>query len=162
MRCVSLSPGSRIAPWLGSLVLSSVVGCTSLAPGYSLESYKNATSLKAEVQSLAAESSDAFSAHAADVKALNVKMQAAFEYAAGLPNNAIVAQEWRIMLAPTGHLYGGFVSRWQAAGKLSTTEAADERDLLGRAFDQIICAEADKQASVTCSAASTAATGARK
>jgi hypothetical protein len=162
MRDVFLSLRLHIAPWLGSLAIFGVFGCTSLAPGYSLESYKNATSLKAEVQAVAAESSDEFSAHAADVKALNIKMQAALEYAAGLPNNAIVTQEWRILLAPTGHLYGGFVSRWQTAGHLSTTEAEDERDLLGRAFDQIICAEADKQASATCSAASTAATGAGK
>jgi hypothetical protein len=162
MPCVSFGQRTRILLWLGSLVFSGVIGCTSLAPGYSLESYKNATSLKAEVQSVAAESSDDFSAHAADVKALNIKMQAALEYASGLPNNVIVTQEWRIMMAPTGHLYGGFVSRWQAAGHLSATEAADERDLLGRAFDQIICAEADKQASATCSAASAAAKGAGK
>lgn len=138
--------------WSGRVALLAPFACAACvsAPGYSLESYKMATSLKAEVQSLASDSAEDYSAHAADVKALNIKMQAAFNYAAGLPDNTIVAGQWRKMLAPEEPLYASFVNRWRANGHFSVAEAANYSDLMGRAFDQIICAEANKQALTKC------------
>jgi hypothetical protein len=99
---------------------------------------------------MATNSTDDYAAHASDVSALTLRLNEAYEFAKGEPQNAIAARQWAILLDPGGHLYGGFVAKWRHDGHLSPAEAGNIRTLLDRAFDQIICLEANKQTATAC------------
>jgi len=125
--------------------------CSSLPiADYSLEAYKNATSLKAETAALVAKSSQPYARHAEEVDALNVKIDAAYEFAAGIPSNQLSAEQWRLLRDPDGNLYGGFVVFWRARGSVSGAFRDEFAIQIDEAFDEIICLEANKQALVRC------------
>lgn len=132
-----------------SLALSS---CTPLIASYSLDAYKNATSLKAETLALIGESGEQYSAHEAEVKALTVKLSAAYEFANGIPKNEISAGQWKLLTASDGNLYGGFVRTWQKDGKTSKAYQDGKAGQIGRAFDFIACLEVNKKEAKACSA----------
>jgi hypothetical protein len=140
------------------LVISPLGACASLIADYSLDAYKNATSLKAETAALIDKSAEQFTAHKADVDALTTKINAAYEFSAGLPSNQISAQQWEILRNPNGNLYGGFINRWKQSGSLSTSYRTEKKMQLGRAFDYIICLEANKKESTPCPVADSATT----
>ena len=141
--------------WAGIAVALAwlLAGCAPLIAGYSLQAYQNATTLKADVAAMVANSTDDYSAHAGDVGALTLRLNEAYEFAKGEPANGIAARQWRILLDPQSHLYGDFVARWQRVHHFSPTEAGDIKVRLDRAFDQIICLEANKQTPTACAAA---------
>jgi hypothetical protein len=142
--------------WLGILLLG---GCASLIADYSLDAYKNATTLKAETAALIDKAGESYSQHKVDVDALTTKINAAYEFSAGLPSNQISAQQWQILRDPNGNLYGGFVAQWRHKGSLSMAYRSDKKMQLGRAFDYIICLEANKKESTPCPVAAEATTG---
>jgi hypothetical protein len=129
-----------------------VAACAPLIAGYSLQAYQNATTLKADVAAMADNSTDDYATHASDVSALTLRLNEAYQFAKGEPENAIAARQWQILLDPDGHLYGGFVAKWRHDGHLSQAEAGNVHALLDRAFDQIICLEANKQTATACAA----------
>lgn len=137
---------------LAAILVCLVSACAPLIAGYSLQAYQNATTLKADVAAMAANSTDDYTAHASDVSALTLRLNEAYEFARGEPENAIAARQWRILLDPDGHLYGGFVAKWRHDGHLSPAEAGNIKALLDRAFDQIVCLEANKQTATACAA----------
>lgn len=128
-------------------------GCGSLIAGYSLEAYKNATTLKAETAALIDKSGESYSLHKEEVEALNTKINAAYEFAAGIPHNEITAAQWQIVRDPNRDLYGGYIRDWKRAGTVSPAFREAKKIQIGRAFDFIICLEANKQAAQQCSAA---------
>jgi hypothetical protein len=141
--------GLRLLVLAGSVLLAACY--TPLIADYSLQAYQNATTLKADVAAMVEQSTDAYPSHQADVSALTLKLNEAYEFARGEPANAISAAEWALLLDPKGHLYGDFVRRWKT-GAFSPQEAADMKTRLDRAFDEIICLEANKQSPTRCPA----------
>jgi len=133
-----------------AVALGWLAACAPLIAGYSLQAYQNATTLKADVAAMVTNSTDDYSAHASDVSALTLRLNEAAEFAKGEPANAIAARQWVILLDPNGHLYGGFVAKWRHDGHLSAAEAGNVRTLIDRAFDQIVCLEANKQTATAC------------
>ena len=133
-------------------MILALAGCAPLIAGYSLDAYKNGTSLKADVLALVAKGGDPYSAHTSDINALTVKLNEAYEFSKGETTNALSTAQWSILINPQGHLYGGFVSLWKSEGHLSPAEVNDQTALLSRAFDQIICLEANKQQPTKCPA----------
>jgi hypothetical protein len=126
-------------------------GCAQLIAEYSADAYKTATTLKAETLGLVDKSGESYSSHKKDIDDLTVKIDAAYEFAAGFPNNQLVAQEWQLLRNPDGNLYGAFAKRWRQQGRLSETFRGEKKLQLGVAFDQIICLEANKKDSRSCS-----------
>ncbi len=127
--------------------------CMSVPVGqYSLDAYRNATSLKAETLDLLGKSGEPFSQHKAEVEALNVKIDAAYEFSAGLPNNKLSAQQWAILRDPQGGLYGGYIRTWEAQRTVSAFFRQRATAQVGAAFDEIICLEANKQTPTKCGA----------
>jgi hypothetical protein len=129
-----------------------IAACTPLIAGYSLQAYQNATTLKADVAAMADNSTGDFAAHAGDVSALTLRLNEAYEFSRGESHNALSTRQWALLIDPNGHLYGGFVVLWRREGRLSATEAGNVKTLLDRAFDQIICLEANKQSATKCPA----------
>jgi hypothetical protein len=140
----------RIMPLFIVLIVGA---CAPLIAEFSLEAYKNATTLKAETAALIDKAGEPYSAHAEEVAALTTKMNVAYEFAAGLPSNQLSAQQWQIMRDPNRNLYGGFVSLWKDQGTLSAAFRREKKTQISRAFDYIICLEANKKETTPCPAA---------
>jgi hypothetical protein len=121
------------------------VACSSLIAPYNETSYRYATSLKPEALMLMGRATEEYAGHAAEVDALMLKVDQAYEYAAGIPNNAETARQWAILKDPEGHLLGGFMLRWKDQRKLGAAFIANARDdTVGPAFDAIIALESLK------------------
>jgi hypothetical protein len=67
-----------------------------------------------------------------------------------LPSNQLSAQQWQILRDPNGNLYGSFINLWKQAGSLGAAYRNDKKTQLGRAFDFIICLEANKKEATPC------------
>ena len=116
MRNLSRVPAQAISLLLLFLCLS---GCGRLIADYSLDAYRNATSLKAETLAMIDKANEPYSKHAPAVDALNIKIDAAYEFVAGIPGNELSAQQWAILKDPNRNSYGGFVKFWKAHGSVS-------------------------------------------
>jgi hypothetical protein len=147
MRAALKGAGPGFAIMLAALV----AGCAPLIADYSLEAYKNATSLKAETAALIDQSEEAYANHKADVQALTTKINAAYEFAAGIPDNMISTKQWDLVRGDA--LYGGFVKLWAQQGTTSFIYRAEKKRQLGQAYDYIICLEVNKQSATSCTAA---------
>jgi hypothetical protein len=136
--------------WARALLIALLLGaCAPIISEYSLDAYKNATSLKAETFALVDKSGGKFRDHQKEVEALTTKIDAAYEFAAGLPNNELSAAQWRLMRNPERGLYGGFIRIWKQ-GPLPAEFREDKKKQLGAAFDEIICLEINKKETQRC------------
>ena len=135
---------------VAALALLWAAACAPLIGPYSLEAYKNATSLKAETLSLIAEADEPFAQHKDEVRALKVKLAAAQEFAAGLPKNTVTTLQYSKLNNPETGVVGRFFASWEAQGTMSASYIEAKREQAGRAFDSIICLEANKEKDVDC------------
>lgn len=139
---------SVLAPLFALLLLA---GCAPLIADYSLEAYKNATTLKAETLDLMDKSSGSYTSHKKEIDTLTTKINVAYEFAAGTPYNQISAAQWQLLRDPKGSLYGGYIAYWKQRGSIPRPVARMEaKALIGKAFDEIICLEANKQTLKSC------------
>ena len=132
------------------LLLILVAACAPLIAGYSLEAYRNATSLKAETLALMAEAGEPYAQHAGEVKALRVRLAAAHEFVAGMANNSLSAQQWAIMNDPAGGLVGEYWVVWEQQTTISAAARDAQIGQVREAFDEIICLEANKEKDTDC------------
>jgi len=131
-----------------------LLACTPLAPDYSVQSYTNATRIKAEALQLVASSSQPYRDHAEAVAALRLDVDTAYEFAAGLPNNAVSAEQWRRMRDPQGGLLFTYLDFWAASPSgVSPALAQEAYAKLAQNFDYIVCLEINKQAASACTPA---------
>lgn len=147
MKHLSVLPAARSFTMRVMLLALALMfaACSSLIAPYNETSYRYATSLKPEALTLMGRATEDYASHAAEVDALMLKVDQAYEYVAGLPNNEETARQWAILKNPEGHLLGGFMLRWKDKGKLGAAFVANARqDLVGPAFDAIIALEALK------------------
>jgi hypothetical protein len=143
----------RLKRFAAAILVTAFLGaCAPLIAGYSLEAYKNATSLKAEVLALMDKGTEKYASHAKDIEKTTVKIDAAYEFAAGQAYNTIVATQWDILRDPNGGLYGGFVKTWSGLPTKTVSKAyiSEKKKQISDAFDYIICVEANKQAAKPC------------
>ncbi len=132
-------------------VLAFLSGCAPLISEFNADAYKNATTLKAETLALVDKSGEAYATRRIEVETLTTKIDAAYEYAAGLPANQITAQQWQILRNPEGRLYGSFVRIWRTRGKVGDEYRVEKKAQLAEAYDLIICLEVNKKESKSCS-----------
>lgn len=78
------------------------------------------------------------------VERLLVDLDAALEYARGRPRNSFSTGQWERLLDPSGHLLGGFFTRWSREGTLGPTFIVEARQLVATAFDTISGLESGK------------------
>jgi hypothetical protein len=127
------------------LVAAAMVwSCASMIAVFDQQAYVNATTLKAEASALMDQATEPFANHAVEVRAFMTRVDAAYEYANGLPQNERSAGQWRILKNPEGNLLGGFLKLWKENGTLlkGDLEAIKGNVLAG--FDEIIKLEAAK------------------
>ena len=144
-RAVKSAPVLILLVWLSA--------CAHQIADYSLQAYENATRLKAETGALIDKAGQPYAQHTDEIDRLNVEIDSAYEFAAGIPNNEISARQWDILRDPERNLYGGFIARWREQGRVSAAYRRDKKRQIYRAFDYIICLEANKQAAKSCATA---------
>ncbi len=133
------------------LVTLWLIGCAQpLIGAYSPTAYENATSLKAETLSLMEKANEPYADHKASVDHLYVELRKAHEFVKGLPGNSISAQQWGILIDKDGALIGQYFSRWQEKSQLRPGFMGEKILQVGKAFDEIICLEANKEKATSC------------
>lgn len=138
------------------LVLLLVDGCAPIISEYSIDAYKNATSLKAETLALIDRSGEKYGKLKPEIDALTTRIDAAYEFAAGLPQNQLATEQWQLLRNPEGNLYGGLVGVWRKQGTVSAAYRSGKKFEIAAAFDRIICLEVNKKDSQTCKAVTAA------
>lgn len=140
-RCTAVEKGGL---WIALALAAWVAqGCSTIAL-YSEAAYRQATAAKAEALILMGKANEPFEQHRAEVEALRLDVEKAYEYARGEPKNTLSTRQWEILKDPQGNLLGGFLTRWQKEGTISPTFIADKRDQVSRAFDEITGLETGK------------------
>jgi hypothetical protein len=132
------------------MLLILLFACSPLIGPYSPTAYENATSLKAATLGLMDKATEPYASHAAGIDALMVEIDKAYEFVKGVPSNSISAQQWLILKKSDGDLLGKFLLRWKERGTLSPELIAEFKPLVGSAFDEIICLEANKKEATRC------------
>lgn len=127
-----------------------LAACEPFISPFTEQAYKNATTLKAQSLALIAKSGQPYSMHRDAVEKLLVDVDAAYEYADGLPNNEVVSAQWVILRNPDGNLLGGFANRWRSSGTLNPFIREEISMQVGKAFDTIICVEINKREASAC------------
>jgi hypothetical protein len=139
----------RAPALLGTVFL--LAGCSALISSYDHTAYQNATALKAEVLALiqkAPGSKTSYKEQEKRIDAVVVEVDKAYEYAKGLPTNSVSARQWAIVKE---RLLRDVIELWQEQGTLGKAFVEARSKQLAQAFDYIICLEANKKESTTCS-----------
>ncbi len=144
-----LGPGLRRI--LALLLLPvALAACDPLIGGYSAEAYKNATSLKARSLAMIDRAGRSYASQQNGVEALMTDIDAAYEFANGLPKNRISAAQWQLMRDPDEGLMGGFVAGWKRNRTVGAFFRNERKQQIARAYDYIICLEVNKQKATPC------------
>ncbi len=126
------------------IILALLAGCTNLSAVYSEQAYRQAVTLKVESLLLMEKAVEPFSEHDEEVFRLKKRLQIAYQYALGRPNNEITAEMWEILISPERNLLGGFLERWKAKGTLPEVFIEENQKLIADAFNTIIELESGK------------------
>ncbi|KQZ18014.1 hypothetical protein [Caulobacter sp. Root1472] len=145
---MKLAPFARAALAL-TLVLAPVA-CAPVAPPPNPAAQVTAASLKTQTLSLLDVAADPYANHAAEVDALTARIDAAASAAAADPLNTFSARQWAVLRDPSRALYGGAITLWRSQGALSPAFRDQKKIQIGRAFDYILCLEANKRQATAC------------
>jgi hypothetical protein len=100
--------------------------------------YQQAISLKVDSLALMGKATQPYVDHETEVETLMLRIEKAYEYARGRPNNQFMTQQWEILKDPERNLLGGFIKRWHDEGSLSVSFVIEAKRQISSAFDQII------------------------
>ena len=136
-----ISTKSLVAAFI--IVLLGYSGCVTISP-FDQYAYAQTTSIKVDALNLMDLANDDFSKHQSGVMEFQTKLRKVYEYEKNRPKNEISVKLWDILIDTSGNLLGGFLSRWKKENKLNVTFINNEKDLVGKAFDQISGLESKK------------------
>jgi hypothetical protein len=130
---------------LSPAVLACIVAACSLISPFNERAYEIATAAKVDALAVVSMGTEPFSSHAADVQALKLEIDKAYEYAKGRPHNDEATQQWAIIRDPTRNSLGGFLRRWQERGTLDAAFVDEAQGLIADGFDAVIELESGKR-----------------
>jgi hypothetical protein len=131
---------------IGMLALAALLSCVPRVAWYSPTAYTNTVDLKVETRNLVLKGVDPFEKHADEIDKLNVKIEKAYEYAKGIPDNEITTKQWEVLRDPERNLVGGFFKMWKEKGTLGESYIVDKAKQIDLAYDQILGLEVNKPA----------------
>ena len=131
----------HVLSWLAML---SLWACSSYIAPYSHFAYQQGISLKVEALALMEKANEPWADHQQEVQELMLKIEKAFEYAKGRPNNELSTKQWQILKDPEQNLLGGFLKRWSTQSTLSEVFIQEAGGLISNAFDTITGLESGK------------------
>lgn len=148
---MKLAPIARAA--LVLILLAPMTGlpaCAPVSPSFNPAVQGNTVSLKADTLALLDRAGDRYGEHAAEVDALTARINTAATVASSIPRNTLAARQWDVLRDPDRALYGGTIKLWQAQDTLGLAFREQKKIQIGRAFDYILCLEANKQQARSC------------
>ena len=125
------------------LVAVLITGCVSSAI-FNQKAYEQATSLKVDALTLMDQATEPFADHRKAVDELTIKIEKAYQYCLGLPNNEETIGQWEIIKDPDRNSLMGFLKRWETEKQLSQTFINNVKDLVSKGFDEVIELESKK------------------
>lgn len=125
------------------MVILTAASCATISR-FDQYAYTQATSLKVDALTLMGSATDSFPLHAAEAAQVQTSLTKIMEYEKNRPKNGTTENMWALLTDSTGHLYGGFIKRWEKEGKLDTAFIRISKDLVGQSFDQISQLEISK------------------
>ena len=120
------------------------ISCVPFTARFSPYVYQQAISLKVESLTLMDKATENFSKHKSEVEKFKTKLEIAYEYAKGIPNNTFSKSQWEILISPDRNLLGGFLKKWEKNTKLNPVFINERKDQVAKAFDKIIKLETKK------------------
>lgn len=141
---IAVRRGTRLR-WFSSvaLLVALFAACQTIGP-YDQRAYELAVSAKVDSLALVAKATEPAASHAAEIDALRVEIDKAYEYAKGRPKNGDSTKQWAILRDPAGHSIGGFLKRWEHEHALSQAFVTEAGGQISDAFDQVIELESGK------------------
>jgi hypothetical protein len=124
-------------------ILFVIAGCSSIST-FNHHAYTEDTTLKVEALSLMEKGIDSFKIHQTAIEELKIKLEKAYEFEKGRPNNSITAKMWEKLKDPNKDLLGGYLSLWEKQAVLSKAFIESKKKQITTAFDLIIDLESKK------------------
>ena len=118
-------------------------GCSTISK-FDQYAYTQATSIKVDALNIMGAATDSFNLHKPAVDQVVTSINKIFEYEKNRPKNTVSEKMWTVIKDSTGHLFGGFVKRWQKEGKLDAVFIKEAQGLISQSFDQISQLESGK------------------
>lgn len=118
-------------------------GCATIAK-FDQYAYSQATSIKVDALSIMDSATQYYTTHQPAVTVVMNAIDKMYEYEKNRPKNEVSEKMWYMVRDTSGHLYGGFVKRWEREGKLDETFIQESKRIIGQSFDQISQLESGK------------------
>jgi hypothetical protein len=128
------------------LTMFSTIGifsCNTIAH-FDQVAYTQITSVESDALSLMDKAIEDYSTHKQEIDDISNKIQKAYLYDKNRPKNKITEEMWDLIIDPNGNLYGGFLARWKAEGKLSAAFIGEAKKKIQANFDRIAQLESKK------------------
>lgn len=119
------------------------LGCATISK-YDQYAYSQATSIKVDALGVMDLATGNYADHQPAVKEVMTAIEKIYEYEKNRPKNGISEKMWALLKDTSGHLYGGFIRRWEREGKLDKVFIDESKRLIGASFDQISQLESGK------------------
>ncbi|PVD52247.1 hypothetical protein DC498_11020 [Terrimonas sp.] len=120
-----------------------LIGCSTISK-FDQYAYSQTTAIKVDALNVMSHATDSFVLHADEVARVQTEIDKIYEYEKNRPKNMISEKMWVLLKDSTGHLFGGFVSRWKKDGKLDDVFVKESQIVIGASFDQISQLESGK------------------
>jgi len=120
-----------------------IFSCNTIAH-FDQAAYTEVTSVESDALSLMDKATEEYSTHKQEIDDISNKIQKVYLYDKNRPKNKITEEMWNLIIDPNGHLYGGFLTRWKAEGKLNAAFIDETKKKMQENFDRIAQLESKK------------------
>jgi hypothetical protein len=124
-------------------LLALVVACSTISQ-FDQYAYTQTTSIKIDAINIMDSATGNFQLHKAEVIKIITAINKIYEYEKHRPKNTITEKMWNEVKDSSGHLFGGYIKRWEKQGTLNHTFIQEAKTLVSQSFDQIAQLESKK------------------
>lgn len=124
-------------------VLLCLAGCPKVG-SFDPIAFEQTKGLKVQALTLMDRATEPYADHRAAVDTLRQRIARAYAREQGRPNNENTILQWGLLMAPQGHLLGGFLALWERRSVLEEVFIDEARVQVADAFDEILQLEDGK------------------
>lgn len=129
--------------WIMIELLFLLSGCATISQ-FDQYSYAQATSIKIDALNIMDSAINDYQLHKPEVIRVKTSIDKIYEYEKHRPKNTFTDKMWGEVKDSSGHLFGGFIARWQREGKLNKIFIQEAKTLVSDSFDEIAQLESKK------------------